>query len=238
MKQKRFLVNSLFFWGIILIVIVESYSQSRSKKILPKVSSVKPCSLKISESPKLRGFYLGQDFTELSAISYFVDQYGINSKKDEDNSKFGVVSVNESDVFYRTPGKRETTPKELDDIGFYTHFLDGKLYFVSISYREYEPENLRDFMSQISEKTNLPKDSWQIKDTYNAEMKCVGFTVEIGTGNQTGRPDYQDYPSIALSNDSAYLEISKREKALIKKRIEEEKRRKKLELEKKRTLKP
>lgn len=230
-------MKKVLFVFLLLAVSINAQVKKSPKRV--NLSVKNPCSLTISEAPKLRGFYLGQAKDELSNIPYFLEEYEKKKKEDyQDRVKFGWLMINSVDLFYRTPGVRTVPIKDLEDVEFYLHFLDNNIMFISMKYTQYEPDNLNSFIKQVSETTILPVESWKIKDKYNAEMSCNGFDVSLWTGNIVGRDEYSDYPTLSISNKTAELEIDKREKAYKKKLIEDEKERKRQEEKKRRTFKP
>ncbi len=186
---------------LILILAVSYNAQTKRTTVKSKPVTVKPCALSKADKITLRGFYLGQDKNELSDIPNFDKEFEKNRQRDmEDRGKFGFVMVSHVDLSYQTPGVATPLGKDYDDVGFYLHFLDDKLMFVSVQYEAYEPDNLLTFIRQISAATMLPAESWIVKNKSHAEMKCVDFDVDVWTGKDASRPEYQDYPSLMLSD--------------------------------------
>lgn len=227
------LMKIIFYLILNFLITLQLLAQVKPK-VNPTAKSIAPCNLTLNQAPKLRGFYLGQSKKELEKIPHFTDEYRKNNANDPmDKSKFGFVMLNSVNLFYQQPGIRKVSDKNYDDIEFYLHFLDDKIMYISVQYTEYEPTNLNEFIKQVSQTTGLPLDSWKIKDKYNAEMICTDFDVSLWTGNVVGRPEYQDYPSLAIADKSAENELELREKKYNNLLLEAERERHRIEAEKK-----
>lgn len=195
--------------------------------------------------PVLRGFYMGQTVEEINNVipnfqTVFNEQRELESRPKllSTRTEAGFTLVTDTDVFYPVPGKRIIPNQEFEDAEFYWHFLDNKLFFISVRYTEFKPTNLKNFVQQVAEKTNLPTNGWLFKDKNHAILKCIGFDIEVWTGKVAGRPDYADYPSVMVTDTNAEAELERREKAIEtrKKKVELERLRR--EKEKKTVFKP
>lgn len=219
---------------IILLFFCSVYSQTK-----PNVRC------EIDEPPVLRGFYIGQTVEEInSKIPNF--QEAFNKQRNLENrpeflntrTEAGFILLGDTNVFYPKPGQRVVPSDEYEDIGFDLHFLDGKLFFMSVKYTEFEPANLKIFVQQVAEKTNLPTQGWIFKDRDNAILKCVGFNVEVWTGRYASRPEYADYPTVWITDSVAKAELDRREKAIGLRNKNTELERLRREKEKKTVFKP
>ena len=174
-----------------------------------------------NKPPTLRGFYLGETVDEIHKViphfrAAFDEKRVLESRPSFVTAKteVGFTLVDSAHVFYPEPGVRRTPRSEYDDVDFFWHFLDEKLFFISVRYLEYEPRNLNEFIQQLAEKTNLPKQGWIFKDRNHAILSCVGFDVDVWTGRYVNRPEYRDYPSVMLTDTVLRAELDRREKAL------------------------
>jgi len=192
-----------------------------------QAKNVATCS--VAEPPKLRGFFLGQTPKEINKLIPDFQQAFAQKEPDEES----LVVMNSV-----SSGIRQIKNTEFQDVQFFWHFFEGKLYFLSVDYEEFEPPNLQYFLKQTSEKTNLPFDSWKFQDKYHASMTCNGFRVEVWTGEIIGRREYKGYPSITLIDTVAEAEIKRLRDEIKRRKKAEELERIRREREKKLVLKP
>ncbi len=199
----------------------------------------------ISNPPVLRGFHMGQTVEDINKfIPNFQSIY--NKQQERENrpeflsteSEAGFILITDVDAFYPRPGERVVHNKDFEDVGFYWHFLDGKLFRIFVKYEVFEPKSLKDFVNQVSEKTNLPTQNWVIKDRDHASLKCVGFNVEIWTGKYASKPDYLDSPTVTITDTASEIELNKRERAIELRKKNEERERRRKEREKKTVFRP
>lgn len=163
-----------------------------------------------SAAPKLRGFTLGQTPEEIETrLPGFTKAFynALSNRTDRD-----IVIVNSVPLFYRQPGKRWVPDPDFEDVDFFWHFYKHRLYFMTAQYREYDPPNIQNFIQQVTEKTGLPVNGWILPDKYHAILSCNEFKVELWTGRILGRSYYKDFPSVTLTDMSAYNEIVRRRK--------------------------
>ena len=222
MKRSRLFTSHLM--AIIAFSVCASLSSAQTKM-------AQPCQSK--EPPALRGFFLGQTVDEIDLIipnfrEAFVKSEPINPI----DKQVGATFVDSIPLFYKQPGVRQVPSKEFEDADFFWHFFEGRLYFLVVKYTEFEPPNLQYFIKQVSEKTNLPLNGWVLQDKYHASMKCIGFKIELWTGRDIGRPEYQDYPTIYLTDVVAEAEIKRRRDAIEQRKKNEERERIRREREK------
>ena len=203
---------------------------AQTKKTSKKLPSPQ-CTL--AQAPSLRGFSLGQTDTE-------IDRMMPPFKAEYEKEKNSESNINDEEIglTYMGFGDMDFSNSEIKDTAITLHFLDDKVIFISIKYREFEPKNLKDFMNQLTEKTNLPKEGWLIEDKYHSVLKCSGFRIEVATGEDIGRPGYLDLPSVTLIDTIAETEKEKRKKAIEIKKKNEERERIRREREKRTVLKP
>jgi hypothetical protein len=188
---------------------------------------------------------MGQTVEEINAIIPNF-QAAFNKMRDLENrpeflstrKEAGFIVLTDTDVFYPRPGERVVPNDDYKDVEFYWHFLDGKLFFISVKYTEFEPASLKSFVQQVAEKANLPTQSWSFKDRDHAILRCIGFNVEVLTGRHASRPEYADYPTVMITNTIADAELKKREKAIELRKKNAELERSRREKEKKTVFKP
>lgn len=204
-------MNNLLKINIVIFFAFNfAYSQSKTTE---------PC--KVETPPVLRGFILGQTVEQINSKIPNFQSVFLNEQQSQSDPKFstpqteaGFVLLTDTDVFYPQPGQRAVSSSDYEDVGFYWHFLDGKLMFISVEYNEFEPPTIRNFVKQVADKTNLPAQSWIFKDRNHAVLNCVGFMVDVWTGRDAGRPEYQGYPSVMITDTVAEAELTRRTKAI------------------------
>jgi hypothetical protein len=188
--------------------------------------------------PKLRGFFIGQTSAEITELMPGFDEALTKATQDQSWDEEGVISVNSTSIFYRQRGVRRVPDKNFEDVDFFWHLFDGKLYLLGVKYLAYEPPNLQSFIKQVAEKTNLPAVGWFMRDKYHASIRCNGFRVELWTGEIVGRSEYKDYPTVFLINTVAEAEIKRRRAANKQRKKNEELEQIRRERERKEVFRP
>lgn len=203
---------------IIIIVILGCALPTFSQTI-----SDQPC--QVSEAPKLRGFSLGQTPSEIEELLPGFQGAFNNAIPSRTNT--GVIIVSSTPVFYKRSGIRQVPNKDFEDVDFFWHFFDRRLYFLIAQYREYDPPNIQSFVKQVAEKTKLPSGGWILPDKYHAILKCKGFKIELWTGRLVERSYYQDSATVSLTDTVVAAEIIRRmrEEAEHEKNAERERQR-------------
>lgn len=207
-----------------------TFAQAK-KPIKTPPKAVAPCSLTKDKAPVLRGFYLGQSYQEIAKLvpgfekAYFESTSGYYGER---NSDFRIAHLTSLDTFDEL-SKQEN----FLDVTITWQFNDSKLVRLFVTYTEFTPGNLRNFMQQISEKTNIPIDSFKVTDKHKALMICKDFSVELFDGEYT-RIGWQPNGSQIIIEDTTAIaelersakEFEKNKKAELLRQKEEEKRRK------------
>jgi hypothetical protein len=138
--------------------------------------------------------------------------------------------------YHITPvGEEERNPPALRGVDMLRlSFLDGRLYYIVITYREFEPSSVSDFVRQASMTLRLPSTGWK-REGSEAVLKCEGFSVWVQTGRGGGRVDY---PGIIISDRNAEAEYKRRYKMREAERQRQETERRRREEERRRVFKP
>ncbi len=202
-----------------------------------------PCKLTKDMAPALRKFKLGQDLEEIASwMPRLRAVFEQNKLRHPETAKFGSVLVSS---FHTAPDGTSLTSNlpDLDDVEFSLNFMDEKLTYINMKYREFEPDNVRFFLKQVNEKTSLSEEFWLITDPHIAYATCADFDATVSDGKLKESLDCcpsvdSGYPSVTLMDLSANREFRKR-------RNDAEAKAKALELEKlkaeelkKKTFKP
>jgi hypothetical protein len=225
--------------AIVLCAPVSAQKNVQSKE--PK------CSLKLDQSPELRGFRMGmtqdQVLRRLPGVSIEkADKYGL--------ARLRLSIIDASDVI-RTSARAKAvqpditaTPADgsafvLDGPRFpdlksvrklQMRFIDGRLSYLQIAYDDSSKwESIDQFVEAISAKLNLPR-QWQTPaessaDSQEKELHCDAFVI---SATLAGDPaDTHAGPEITVEDLAAWNEMSKRQNDTFEKakREEEEKRR-------------
>lgn len=189
---------------------------------------------RINEPPKLRGFFLGETVEEINKVIPNFLEFFLKQKTLEKSEGIGIGST----TFFYKNGVRQTPNKDFEDVDFYWKFFENKLYFMSVNYINFQPQNLQDFINKLSEKTGLPLKGWVFEDKYSAILKCDGFTIGVWTGEVEGKDYYKDYPSVRVTDTNIDAEVRHREKMIKLQKKKEERERIRREREKQSTFKP
>ena len=141
-------------------------------------------------------------------------------------------------LIYPRLGEQRVPNENLKDVEFIWHLLDGKIFFISASYTKFDPPNLKFFVRQVAEKTNLPIQGWSFRDGNYAILRCVGFQIDVWTGKYAKNPGYEDYPSVTITDINASAELEKRVSEITRRKKEDELAKLRHEKEKKTIFKP
>jgi hypothetical protein len=210
------------------------------KKAPPPKPPTRPrtaaCTLQINEAPQLRGFFLNQSEEEISGLIYsFHKAYEIAKNElmpdRELVSDFREVRSDRLD-------QDLTVLDEYSDVSFVWQLWGGRVVQLRVTYEEYEPMNMNDFLDQVSSTTGLPLKAFHLVDKHTAVAKCDGFSVEIKEGSMTKSGWVPNESQVILTDTIAVAAIDAEEKQLRKERAEEEARKKAEAEKKKRTFKP
>lgn len=223
--------------GILLLGIINPVlAQKRNKPMVKKTvvnKTVPPCNLTLKDAPKLRGFYLGQSYEEISeAIPKFEKAYreADNSYDDTPNVDYRVIHW--SNISY------PDTIKGYEDVLLTWQFYNSKLVRLYVTYLSFEPPTIQDFIKQASEKTFLPMQSFKISDKHKAVLVCNGFSANLYIGNESRVGWTEGPPEIMVEDTNAYLEMDRLSSEYKRKKKEEDLRKKREDQEKKKIFKP
>lgn len=195
------------------------------------IKPIVPCVLTKDKAPVLRGFYLGQNYQEIVRT---VPGFG----KAYDESTSDYFGLPEADFRIAHLTSLETfdelsKEENFKDVTITWQFFEGKLVRLFVTYTEFQPGSLRNFMQQISEKANLPIESFKVTDKHKAKMTCSGFSVELFEGEYTrigwfpnGSQIILEDTTVINSLEKAAKEFERNKKAELLRQKEEEKRRK------------
>lgn len=194
------------------------------------------CSLQINEAPRLRGFFLDQSAEEITAvIPSFKKAYEIAKNELLPNreliSDFREVRSDQLD-------QDITGNEEYSDVSFVWQLWGGHVVQLQVTYEEYEPMNMNDFLEQVSSTTGLPLKAFHIVDKHTAAAKCDGFAIVVKEGSMTKSGWVPQESEVILYDTVAMAAIDAEEKQVKKDRAEEEAKRKADAEKKKRTFKP
>ncbi|HSK74569.1 MAG TPA: hypothetical protein VK892_22910 [Pyrinomonadaceae bacterium] len=227
MLKKLFCVNILSvksqvmkFAPIVLTLIFISLVNAQS-------SPFNPCLLKLSDAPTLRGLKLGMSPTEAEKIIGTKIVFK-NYKRKFKYSGEDEVEVDVGIKRFDFPSKAtKVIPSQLKGINLVTLiFFENSLYQIFVQYEKQEAEwkNSKEFTEFLSDRFNLPKESW-FDTTY---LSCGGFGLSAQV--------IEDGKARILLTDK---ETDNLVETKLKRAVESERlRRKNLEMEKEKGFKP
>jgi hypothetical protein len=171
-------MKTVFALTIFLAAALAVYGQ-------PAPAQPSQCSLKLAQSPAVRGIKLGMKTADVLAMfPGSADQDGIRNalSKVEGYPHFGVISINISPSMYSTKER-------------FSGIVDYSLLFVDGGVGEYRVQyipppsgpkwqRVDDFVTRVAEAYNLPSAaSWAADSNINYEktLKCDGFQVKAST---------------------------------------------------------
>ena len=177
--MKRLLLVMAAF----VLMTVSIYSQSQS-------SATPPCSLKVSQSPAIRGIKLGMKTADVLALfPGSADQEDVQKALSgvEGYPAFGVVSLNISPSRY-------STKERFSGIANYSFvFVDGRMSQYEVQYvpPPFGPKWQRtdDFVSRVADAYQLPPaGNWTTDPNIYVwkTLRCDGFQVKASTMNLQG----------------------------------------------------
>lgn len=232
----------------------ENAKLRRERKIILGYKNVDekviPCELTLAEFSQIRGFNIGMSYDAVKAKLIKAQKYYKSFFKEND------VSI----IFLRFPSKYSIGSGEVVEntiseefIGIYQikfSFFNSKLFEIFITYSDYRPQNLSDFLEQTFDKLKIPVNSWDLDDEIlslsraDGVSKCKDFKVyiykspAIFSHSEEERSffsgdtplSFYEYPSIRVLDTNAKKLIDDKEYEKYKK---EEEKQQKLEQEKK-----
>lgn len=164
---------------------------------------LKPCKLKISEAPKLRGFSLGTTKTDILKVFPKAeipapDKYGVsNFRLHFFPLPDRFVSFGEDEAPNSIDTEKFPAYKGLESIEF--EMLDNQAVIITAQYdTSTKWENLQEFVERSSEALKLPK-NWDFnlnsQERIPSFLECAGFSIEAELSGRN--------PILRLVNDAA-----------------------------------
>lgn len=250
--------ETLIIFNLILLLFVFS-AFGQSKKNTTRTRTQKTSQCQLTETPKLRGFFLGQTVDEFNKIiPNFKKAYEIEKERETifslsdysayitEGKEIGLVQFGNSYPFPYESGEKLIFTLDDDIASFEWFFYKDKLYAFAIYYADYDPPTAQIFAKQVAEKLNLPLEGWKklkapfvdmadVKGAFltdvEAELRCNGFKVHVHTG-------YRNNANLTITDTKVEAEIIRLEKEIKERKKKEEQERIRREREKKETFKP
>lgn len=213
-----------------LIAILSIGVVCQNRPALPK------CNLDLSKAPELRGFYLGQSYVDVGErLPGFIDDY-----EAADQGYFGNEKANYRILhLYSLKRYRPIIDQtDFEDVTITWHFYDGTLVRLFVTYSDFRPKSLRDFINQVASTTGMPGASFRTIDKHRAKLACIDFSLEVNEGEYT-KVGWSPYGSSLVLEDTVV--IARLEKELAERKAAERReaaRKKAEELKKRSTLRP
>ncbi len=210
---------------LLILILAVSYDAqtlrmpAKSKSIAPK-----PCTLSKADKITLRGFYLGQDKGELSHIPFFEFAYKKALIEDKSElSKFGLIWLDKNQI-QEEAARSGSSLAGYDDVDFGLRFIDGKVSAMIVTYFEYRPDNLNEFIQHVAETTSVRKEFWSKEDRHKASATCKGISMVINTMRYSGTESdpLLSSPLFSLYDDEADNLIQRRQNAELQKLKQQE----------------
>ena len=198
---------------IILISAGVGFAQTSTKQSGSRFAkqTAPVCDLTVNEAPNLRGMFLGQSFQDIARLIPGFEQIYLATE--------GETYFKQMDLDVRLIALSDVPssiyPHSIagyEDVFINWHFLDGKLIRLFVTYTEFEPKSIHDLIGQVAEKSSLPRSSFVIKNKYNADLNCKGFSVSLNMGMMTRFEGPQaSWPQVTVEDREAASQIKKRE---------------------------
>lgn len=209
--------------SLLLAASAATTHQNRREASPRRQAAAPPCRLTLGESPEVRGLRLRQLEAEALALFPALKKY---TGEDLGRTEYSHITV---------VGEEARNPTALRGVDMLRlTFLDGRLYYIVLSYNEYEPASVSDFVRQASATMDLPTAGWR-REGASAVLECSGFEVWVQTGKEGGR---HDYPSLIISDKRAEAEYRRRYETRQAERRREEEERRRREEQRRRVFKP
>lgn len=219
---------------IFVLIMAASLPVSAQKKAV-RVANFAPCTLTLKEAPKLRGFYLGESVNEISKIFPTMKrEYSSDNSYNyyaNPNSDYRIVVLSPSD-------DEVYNSDEYKDVGITWHFYNGILTQLFVTYTEYMPGSLNNFIKQTSEKTNIPATSFRKTDKHKAIAACTDFSLELWEGQDSRIGWSPNDSTIVLADTKKITQLEKDRIEYEAQKKADARRKKQEELNRRTTLKP
>jgi hypothetical protein len=204
-------------------------AQKRTKKV-----NLPPCNLTIENSPKLRGFYLGQKIEDVIKLIPSVE----NAYNETEGSYFGYPQADFRIIHLSSLDTDLTNSEDYKDVNITWQFYNGVIVRLFVTYLEFTPKHLKDFVNQISAKSNLPEASFRFTDKHKAILVCNEFTIELNEGEYTRIGWNPSFSQIIVEDTKKIAQLDKEAKDFEKKKKDESLRLKSEQKRKKTVLRP
>jgi hypothetical protein len=221
---------------LLLILCVPAFAQKKPENKKPV------CSLRLDQSPDLRGFRMGMTQAAVLARLPGVtlekpDKFGLarlrlsiidsaslikSSARDKVVQPDMLASPNEGSAFV-IDSSRFPTFKGVRKIQM--RFIEGRLSYLQISYDdEIKWESIDQLIETISTTLKLPQD-WQVPEDSDGggqqrELRCEGFVITANTAGDA--TDVHAGPELILQDLAAWNAMSKRQNDIVEKAKREE----------------
>ncbi len=195
---------STFFLALLVLFAISSHAQSSVG--VRSTNKVAAPLCKLTEAPKLRGFYLGQTVDEIqNEISGFRDAYEFQ-KKDRTTEfplsdwreevdptisrEIDLVYLDSSWAFGFDSDRKLLTSADYEDVHVIWWFMKERLFAYGIYYTDLEiDQDAVKFIRQVSAKTTLPPRGWKVHPSgLGADLLCDGFKVDLNPGYKNAPP--------------------------------------------------
>lgn len=167
-----------FLLAITILFVATSAVCGQSANMQPS-----QCSLKLSQSPAVRGIKLEMKLGDVLAMfpGSREDQIVKNNiVSDESFPRFGVVNVGVAPTKYA----RERF-KDIESM--YFTFIDEQLVEYHVQYSRPPWPKLDDFVDKVAEALNLPPaQNWASDAPYRKTLDCNGFRIQASTADGRG----------------------------------------------------
>lgn len=188
-----------------------------------------PCDLPLDKAPKLRGFYLGQTYQEIGRrIPGFEALY-------EDKTSYLPTPID-----FRIVGSWATSAEVegIEDVTITWHFYLGRIATMFVTYSEFKPRNLRDFITQAESTTGLPQNAFRAVGPRKAKANCKAFSMELWYGQESKVGWSAEGSTIVIEDTRAAAAYDAEHAAYQKAKRQEERLAKEEERRRRTTLRP
>lgn len=199
-------------------------------------NKVADCKLTIDRAPRLRGFYLNQTAEEIGRV--FPSFLAAFDKKKEEPAQNGLPTLDLRVVASNELSEDLSEMEDFRDVALVWQLLNGRTVGLTAEYREFEPTSRQDLLTQISETTSLPIDSFKLVGMHNAVMHCDGFTVSVHEGSYSETEWVPAGSQILLEDKAAFDTINAEERELRRAAAEEAAKKKDEAEKRRRTFRP
>ncbi|PYS99095.1 MAG: hypothetical protein DMF63_13580 [Acidobacteria bacterium] len=211
---------------LILFFVSATYSQSK----------VPVCNLGLTSAPVLRGFYLGQSYKDIAKrirgfeTEYFSTDRGYYGNPELDFRILHLTSLSSYDSL--------NDEEDFKDVTITWQFANSNLARLFVTYTEFRPASLRDFINQFAKTTGVPSASFRVTDKHKAKLTCKDFSFELYQGQYSQIGWSPDWSSVILEDTKAIARLEAQAAAYKRSIKLEATRRKEEERKRRSTLRP